>query len=162
MDDHPERAISTRADFHDAVRSAFDEAATHGCREIWLADTDFSDWPLGEKAVVESLTRWAQSHRRLLLVAQNYDEFARRHARWVEWRRAWSHVVVCRAVADLEPGQMPTALLCLGRRGIRLVDPVRYRGITATDAVSLAAIGEQIDAMAQRSEDAFPVTMLGL
>jgi hypothetical protein len=108
------RSIGTRAEFHAAVLAAFEDAAAQGCREIWLCDTDFSDWPLSERAVVEALSRWAASHRRLLVLAQSFDEFPRRHPRWVEWRRRWSHVVSCRAVQDLEPGQMPTAMLCLG------------------------------------------------
>lgn len=156
------QAIESRGDFQAAVRVAFADAAAQGCREIWCCDATFSDWPWGEIAVVESLTRWAASHRRLLLVAQSYDEFARRHPRWVEWRRNWSHVVTCRAVTDVEPGQMPSALWCLDRRAVRLVDPVRFRGSVAGDAVTLTAMRESIDAIAQRSDDAFPVTMLGL
>ena len=162
MDEVTYQPIASRGEFHAAVRAAFEDAATTGCREIWISDTDFADWPLGEIGVVESLTRWAQSHRRLLLIAQSYAEFPRRHARWVEWRRRWSHVVTCRAVTDLEPGHMPTAMLCLDRRSVRLVDPIRYRGSVAGDAVTLTAVREAIDAIAQRSEDAFPVTMLGL
>lgn len=162
MDESAYRPIASRSEFHAAVRSAFDEAADQGCREIWLCDTDFADWPLGEIAVVESLGRWAHSHRRLLLVAQSYDEFPRRHPRWVEWRRRWAHVVSCRSVTDLEPGQFPTAMWCQDRRAVRLVDPIRYRGSVSGDAVTLTAVREAIDAIAQRSEEAFPVTMLGL
>lgn len=156
------RAIGSRGEFQAAVRDAFADAAAQGCREIWLCDANFADWPLNEIGVVDSLTRWAQSRRRLLLIAQGYAEFTRHHPRWVEWRRRWSHVVTCRAVADLEPGQMPTVMLCLGRSCLRLVNPVRFRGTVSADSVSLSAAHESIDAMAQRSEDAFPVTMLGL
>jgi hypothetical protein len=162
MDEALYQPIASRGEFQAAIRSAFDDAADQGCREIWLCDADFADWPLGEKAVIAALTRWAQAHRRLLLVAQSYDEFARRHPRWVEWRRIWSHVVECKAIADLEPGQMPSVLLSLGRRCVRRVDPVRFRGSVADDAVALTAARESIDAIAQRSEDAFPVTTLGI
>ena len=162
MDEVAYQAIASRADFHAAVREAFEDAARIGCREIWICDSDFADWPLGEIAVVEALSRWAQSHRRLLVIAQSFDEFARRHPRWIEWRRHWSHVVTCRAITDLEPGQMPTAMLCLDRRSLRLVDPLRYRGSVSGDAATLNTARETIDAITQRSEDAFPVTVLGL
>ena len=58
-----------------------------GCRELWLCDNDFADWPIGERAVIESLSQWAGSHRRLTLIASTFDEVARRHARWNEWRK---------------------------------------------------------------------------
>ena len=109
--------ITSRGEFHAALKSALAEAATVGCRELWLCDTDFADWPLGELAVVESFAQWAGSHRRLTLIAESFDEVARRHARWNEWRRHWSHIVHCR---------------------------------------------ELIDAVLQRSEEAYPVTTTGL
>ena len=44
--------ITNRAEFHAALRQAFAEAATAGSRELWLADNDFADWPLGERDVI--------------------------------------------------------------------------------------------------------------
>ena len=32
---------------------ALADAARAGCRELWLCDADFADWPLGERAVIE-------------------------------------------------------------------------------------------------------------
>src|SRR5256885_10105991 len=86
MTDARDRIIGTRLEFHEALREAFAEAAHVGCRELWLSDEDFADWPLGERGVVEQLTRWALPHRRLFVVARHFDEVVRQHARWVEWR----------------------------------------------------------------------------
>jgi hypothetical protein len=154
--------ISSRGQFHDALRSAFAEAAAVGCREMWLCDVDFSDWPLNEVAVIESLTQWAKAHRKLTVLAQTFDEIPRRHARWVAWRRNWSHIVECRSNNELEAGQMPTMLLAPGLFTIRLVDPVRYRGSVSRDVADAVQGRELIDAVMQRSEQAFPVTNLGL
>jgi peptidyl-tRNA hydrolase len=154
--------IASRADFHAALRAAFAEAASVGCREIWISDTDFADWPLNEVAVVESLTQWAQSHRKLTVLAQTFDEIARRHGRWIEWRRLWNHVVECRANVELEAGEMPTMLLAPGLLTLRLVDPVRYRGSVSHQAADAIAAKELFDAVLQRSAEAFPVTTLGL
>lgn len=154
--------ITSRSEFHAAVRSALADAAERGCREMWLCDLDFADWPLGETAVIDTLTRWAQSHRKLHVVAQHFDEFPRRHARWVSWRRHWSHIVECRANHELEAGKMPTLLLAPGVATVRLVDPVRYRGSVSHKASDAVDAREAIDAVLQRSEESFPVTNLGL
>ena len=154
--------ITSRGEFHAALQSALAEAATVGCRELWLCDNDFADWPLGERAVVESLTQWAGSHRRLTLIAQNFDEVARRHARWNEWRRQWAHIVYCRSNVELESGQMPSVLLATGLLSVNLVDPVHYRGRFSHDAADAVRCHELIDAVLQRSEEAYPVTTTGL
>ena len=160
---HPQHSlISSRREFHDALRSAFAEAAAVGCREMWLCDVDFTDWPLNEVAVIENLTQWAEAHRKLTMLAQTFDEIPRRHARWVAWRRTWSHIVECRSNNELEAGQMPTMLLAPGLFTIRLVDPVRYRGSVSRNAADAVQGRELIDAVMQRSEEAFPVTSLGL
>jgi hypothetical protein len=154
--------ITSRSEFHAALRTAFAEAAAVGCRELWLCDNDFADWPLGEREVVESLAQWAGSHRSLTLIAHSFDEVARRHARWNEWRRQWSHIVHCRSNAELESGQMPCVLLASGLLSVSLVDMVHYRGRFSHDAADGVRCRELIDAVLQRSEEAYPVTTTGL
>ena len=154
--------ITTRAEFHDALRNSLGEIAATGCREIIMSDADFADWPLSEPAVIESLTRWAQKHRKLTLLAQTFDEIARRHGRWVEWRRQWSHLVECRTNTELEAAKLPILLLAPGVLVLRLVDPIRYRGSLSRDAADLVQSREALDAVLQRSEETFPVTTLGL
>ncbi|HEX6708605.1 MAG TPA: hypothetical protein VF169_27965 [Albitalea sp.] len=156
---HP---ISTREEFHDALRDALAEMARTGCREAWLCDEDFADWPLNERAVIDHLQQWAQSHRRLVVVARHFDEVVRRHARWVEWRRQWSHIVECRAFEEAEQGQIPTLLLAGGLVVVRLFDPLHHRGTRSHDAGDLLRNRELIDAVSQRSVESFPPTILGL
>jgi hypothetical protein len=162
MDDDKPILIESRNQFHDALRRAFADAATTGCREILLCDDDFADWPLSERRVIEDLTRWASSHRSLTVIARHFDEMPRRHARWTEWRRTWSHIVHCRANNELEAGQMPVMLLAPGATSVRLVDPVRYRGSVTRDKADTVVWREAIDAVLQRSEESFPPTLLGL
>jgi hypothetical protein len=158
----PDSLITSRGEFHAALRSALAEAAATGCSELWLCDNDFADWPLGERQVVDSLSQWASSHRRLTVIAATFDEVARRHARWNEWRRQWSHIVHCRSNAELERGQMPSVLLASGLLSVNLVDPVHYRGRFSHDAADGVRCRELIDAVLQRSEEAYPVTTAGL
>ena len=155
-------AITSRHEFHQALRAAFADAAASGCREIWLCDIDFADWPLNEPAVIEHLGQWARAYRKLTLLAQHFDEVPRRHARWVAWRRTWSHIVECRANVELEAGKMPTLLLAPGLVTVRLFDPLRHRGSASRSPADAVHARESIDAVLQRSDEAFPVTSLGL
>jgi len=156
------RLIATRLEFHEALREAFAEIADTGCREVFLSDEDFADWPLNEMAVVEQLSQWAHSHRKLTVLARNFDEFPRRHPRWIEWRRQWSHVVECRALDPSEAGPMPVLLVAPGLVTVRISDPIRHRGSVSREAVDLVQNREAVDAVLQHSSEAFPVTILGL
>lgn len=154
--------ITTRGQFHQALRDAFAEAAAIGCREILMCDDHFADWPLNEPELVDHLTQWATAQRRITVLARSFDEVARRHPRWVAWRRTRSHVVDCRSNNELEAGQMPTLLLMPGVLTLKLVDAVNYRGSVSRDAGAAVLAREAFDALLQRSEEAFPATNLGL
>ena len=106
--------IGSRAEFLDAVRKAFTTPRQPARARSWLVDPDFADWPLNERAVIDSLSRWVDSRRALIVLAHNFDEVARRQLRCVEWRRQWAHVVQCRNDPDLEAEQIPTLLLVPG------------------------------------------------
>jgi hypothetical protein len=157
-----DRLITSRAEFHTALREAFAEAATAGSRELWLADNDFADWPLGEREVVEHLSEWAASSRRLTLLANSFDEVARRHPRWVTWRRQWAHIVRCRVNTELEAGEVPSLLIASGTLTLRLSDSLHHRGRVSHDKADELRCRELIDAVLQRSEEAFPATSTGL
>jgi hypothetical protein len=156
------RMLSSRAEFQDALRDAFELAAQQGCRELFISDVDFADWPLGEPALVESLSRWAYAHRRITVLAHHFDELPRRHPRWVAWRRQWDHVITCRAWAEAEPEQMPTMLLAPGLVTVRLFDAQTWRASVSTEHADAVRARELFDAVLQRSTDAFPASTLGL
>jgi len=156
------RLLTTRLEFHAALDEAFAEMASTGCREVWMSDENFADWPLNAPRVIDALTRWAQAHRKLTLVARHYDEMLRRHSRWVAWRRQWSHVVECLAYDDAEVGDIPTLFLATGVVAVRLFEPTHHRGSISREAGDLVQQRELIDAVSQRSVASFPVTMLGL
>ncbi len=154
--------IASRAEFVDAIRASLALAAHEGAREIQLVDADFVDWPLNERAVLDSLAAWVDSRRSLLVFAHSFDELARRHPRFVDWRRQWAHAVRCRNDPELEAAQLPTLLLVPGITCLRLVDRVHHRGTVSSRAVDVAECRELVDALLQRSVEAFPVTTLGL
>ncbi len=163
MDDLPtSRIITSRTEYHEALKEAFAFVADKGCREVFIADPRFSDWPLGERGVLESLTRWAYTHRKLTVLAESFDEFPRRHPRWVEWRRQWSHVVECRAVDEADAGQLTGLFLAPGLLTLSVLDPQHYRASLSFDPADSTRRRDALDALLQRSEEAFPVTTLGL
>ena len=162
MDAPTYRQVLSRAEFHEALRSALGQAADAGAREIWLCDVNFADWPLSERAVIDNLTRWAHSRRRLTLLAHDFEEIGRRHGRWTEWRRQWSHVVHCRTNEELEAAEFPTICLVSDVVSVRLFDAVHHRGVASREAGDALTCREAIDAVSQRSTEAFPATTLGL
>lgn len=154
--------IASRAEFHAAVRAALATAAEQGASEVCLVDPTFDDWPLNELGIVETLGRWALSRRRFVIFAHDFDEMARRAPRFATWRRQWSHIVQCRTDPELEAAQVPTILFVPGMTGVRLLDRIRYRGTVSARAADHVECRETIDAILQRSVEAFPPTTLGL
>jgi hypothetical protein len=154
--------IASRKEFHEAIRAGLTQAADAGANEICLVDPDFDDWPLNDRDVVETLGRWALSRRKLVVFAHSFDELSRTAPRFAEWRRQWSHIVQCRSDPELEAQQVPTLLLVPGEVAVRLLDPVRYRGVVSGRATDQVECRETIDALLQRSVEAFPPTTLGL
>ena len=162
MDELKLNQIGSRKEFHDAIRAALVQAADADAGEICFVDADFQDWPLNERAVVEALARWATSRRKLVVYAHSFDALPRIAPRFTEWRRQWSHIVQFRTDPEIEAQQVPTLLLVAGEVTIRLLDPVRYRGMVSGRAADQVEARESIDALLQRSVEAFPPTTLGL
>ncbi len=165
MNDTPppaSRIVEGRRDCQDAIRSALAQAAAQGCREMWFCDVDYAWWPLNERAVIEALTAWAYSHRKLTVLAQTFDLVPRQHPRWVDWRRQWSHIVECRALEEIEPGQVPCLVLAPGVVMVRIHDTIHHRGRVSHAADDAIRCREIVDAVLQRSVESFPATTLGL
>lgn len=156
------RHIDSRPGFQEALREAFSQAAGAGCRELWLCDLNYANWPLGEVKVVEMLTAWAYAHRKLVLLGLDFDEVPRRHPRFMAWRRHWSHVVESRMLCDIESTQVPCVLWAQDLVCVKMADPVHFRGQMSMLQSDLSECRELLDAVTQRSVEAFPVTTLGL
>jgi hypothetical protein len=157
----PEGRFEGREAFRQRVRDALACAAREGWHEIVLSDATFHDWPLGERAVVESLQVWAHTGRRLVMLAKNYDEVLRGHPRFVTWRRTWSHLIECRRCATVDPLLLPSALWTSGWVMQRL-DPVHSTGVSTPLPERRLALREEIEEWLRQSSPGFPATTLGL
>lgn len=157
----PQGRFNGPTEFAELVRSAFAAAAAQGWREIIICDSTFEDWPLGERAVAQSLQDWSKSGRKLTMLATNYNEVIRRHARFVAWRRTWSHIVDCRAHAAMATGDMPSALWSSAWVFQRL-DLARSTGMAGAEPARRVAIRERLAECLKLSAPAFAATTLGL
>ena len=50
------KSTETRTEFVDLLREQLIQALKSGAPEIVLADHDFRDWPLNERALIDALT----------------------------------------------------------------------------------------------------------
>ena len=157
----PSRRFEGREDFRQLVRDALACAAREGWREIILSDASFEDWPLGERAVAESLQAWSHSGRRMVLLARKYDTVVRQHASFVRWRGTWSHIITASACPSADPLELPSALWSpqwtMERRDID-----RCNGYCGSEPDRRVAVRETLAAWLQKSTPAFPATTLGL
>ncbi len=157
----PQGRFEGRVAFAELVRRSFALAAQQGWREIIICDASFEDWPLGERSVAQSLQDWAATGRKLTMLAQNYDEVVRRHARFVSWRRTWSHIIECRGSAAVAASDLPSAFWSPVWVFERL-DLARSTGVAGPEAARRLALRERLAEKLQRSSPAFAATTLGI
>lgn len=157
----PQGRFEGPTEFAELIRLAFAAAAVQGWREIILSDGTFEDWPLGERAVAQSLSDWSSSGRKLTMLAKNYDEVVRRHARFVTWRRTWSHIIDCRTNSTISPDDMPSALWSPAWVFQRL-DLVRSTGVSGDEVMRRVVLKERLNECLKLSSPAFAATTLGL
>jgi hypothetical protein len=157
----PSRRFEGRDDFRQLVRDALACAAREGWREIILSDPDFEDWPLGERAVAESLQAWSAGGRRMVLLARSYDSVLRHQARFVQWRRQWSHIITplaCPAADRLDlPSALWSAAWVLERRNVD-----RSSGYCGSEPERRVLLREGLNEWLQKATPGFPATTLGL
>lgn len=157
----PQGRIEGPTQFAAVIRLALATAAEQGWREIVISDANFESWPLGERAVAQSLNEWSKTGRTFTMLARNYDEVTRRHARFVTWRRTWAHIVTCRANTQLAADDFPSGLwspvwVC------QKLDLMRSTGMAGAEPARRVALRERLDEALRLSSPAFAATTLGL
>lgn len=157
----PEGRLLGRLAFADTVRAALAAAAVEGWSLLVLADDDFSDWPLGERAVIHSLNGWAHQGRRLRLLARDFQPLRLRQPRFVQWRTTWAHLIEAHAVPQASVQEIPSVIWSPAWTLERL-DPVRSNCVAERGAERRVALRERLDDWWAKGRPAFAPTTLGL
>jgi hypothetical protein len=157
----PSGRFEGREAFRQLIRDALACAARQGWRELILCDADFSDWPLGERAVAQSLQEWSATGRRCTLLARRYDALVRDQARFVAWRKTWSHIIEARACPSADPVELPSAIWSPGWV-MRRIDIDRSRGVTGSEPERRVLLRENLNEWLLKSSPSFAATTLGL
>lgn len=150
-----------REEFRQLVRDALACAARDGWPQIILSDATFEDWPLGELAVAASLTAWARSGRKMTLLAHRYDGVIRQHARFVNWRIQWAHLLDCRRCAAVDAQSFPSAIWSPAWV-LRRLDLERSTGISGVEPERRVLLHEDLQTCLRQSSPGFPAVTLGL
>ena len=157
----PEGSFSGPAEFAQLIRDALKIAARDGWPEMVWSDADFSEWPLREREVIESLNAWARTGRKLLLLAKTYDSVIRYQARMVSWRIQWDHIIECRVCKNVDSGEFASGLWS-PVWAMQRVDTVRSTGFSGFESARRVRLKELFDEYRRHSSPGFPSTTLGL
>lgn len=157
----PQGRLNGRSTFTQAVRDALQAAAREGWNELILCDANYADWPLGERAVVESLQAWSRGGRRLHMLAMDYSGVTRQHARFVKWRQTWDHIIECRVCRSSDALAFPSALWTPAWV-MQRIDTERDVLVCDSAASRRVELRQMLDEWRRDSTPGFPASVLGL
>lgn len=157
----PSGRFEGREAFRQLVRDALACAAREGWREIIMSDATFDDWPLGERAVSDSLLAWSSSGRKMTLLAKRYDVVVRKHARFVNWRRTWMHIIEARACPSADELDLPSAIWSPGW-ALERRDVERSNGFSGPEPERRVLLRQNLQEWLQKSTPSFAATTAGL
>jgi hypothetical protein len=156
-------AIDSHVAFQAAIRWGFDTAAANGAKHLIWCDPDFALWPLNDAAWLQAIGGWLRMpQRRLDLLARDFNEVPRRFARFMTWRRDWTHAIHYWQAPEELAGDLPSALVSDGAVSVQLLDAEHWRGRAQVDSRAAYLLRERVDVVLQRSASSFAVNTLGL
>ncbi len=147
-----------------AMRWGFETAMAHGARCITCVAPRFDrPWPLEDDALLTALVRWLRlPERRLVLLAADFADMGPRFPRFAQWRRPWVHAVPAWRCLPEQAKALPEALYDDRRVSVQCFDAETGRGHASLELRHRLLLAQQIDAILQRSEPAWPTNTLGL
>ena len=154
-------SFSGPAEFAQLVRDALACAAHEAWPELVWSDASFEDWPLREKAVIESLHAWSGRGRKLTILAKSYDSVLRYQPRFVSWRGTWDYIVECRVCRQVDATEFVSALWSPSW-AMRRLDLTRSTGMAGREVQRRVMLKEELDEYRRQSSPGFSVTTLGV
>lgn len=150
-----------RMAFAQRVCEALACAVQDGWPAIIVSDATFEDWPWREREVVDLLQAWSKTGRHFTMLASRYDVVERDQARFVTWRKKWSHIVDCRVFRTADPQDFPSALWSR-QWSIQRFDLRLSTGVSEGSPERRVALKELLDEFLRNSAPGFAATTLGL
>lgn len=157
----PEGRITGPTDFAQLVRHMFQVAAEESWSQLCLFDPDFSTWPLGERQVVDDLTRWGLSGGSLALLARDFQSLTRLAPRFVQWRRRFDHRFAAR-VMPKSSTDAPRLAIWSAQWVVVAVDRPGVVYVASREAALRAQIRQEWDSTWPMGMVAFPASTSGL
>lgn len=157
----PQGRLEGRSVFTQAVRDGLQAAAREGWNELILCDANFADWPLGERAVLESLQAWSSRGRHFVMLAMDYSGFLRQHARFVKWRQTWDHIIDCRLSHATDELAFPSVFWSPAWV-MQRIDVERDVLVCDSAASRRVGLRQLLDECRRDSAPGFPASVLGL
>lgn len=157
--------MATPQDAGRALRWGFERALAEGARNITCVAPRFEEpWPWDDEGLLRAFVPWLRMpQRRLVLLAADYRNMALRFPRFDHWRRHWVHAVQAWQCPQDGAQALPSAALFDNQRvSVQLLDAETGRGRAALEVRHRLLLAQQIDAILQRSEAAWPAKTLGL
>jgi hypothetical protein len=157
----PMGRFTGREAFEACIRLSIAHAAHAGWKTLYWMDTDFADWPLGERGVEAALQDWSQTGRRIVLMAKQFDTLMARHHRFVMWRRQWAHIIECWQCTSADPLAFPSGIIAPGW-ALHRVDREHGVCIAFTEPSRILGLQELRNEWQRKCSPGFPATLLGL
>jgi len=159
--DLPEGLIAGPGAWAEAIRAACRAAQSRQWRIVCLADDRFDGWPLGEAAVVATLTEWALGGGQLQLLARDFAPLIRQAPRFVQWRRTFDHRVEARVLPRSFTQETRVAVAAPDWTLVT-VNREQWRGVASAEAADRAQSRQWWDSAWPMGLSGFPATTLGL
>lgn len=157
------RAFASRAEFGTQLQTAVERAQS----EIWMADRDFAEWPIGRPEFASALQAFlrqsAANHLRILTL--DPEHIARSAPRLMTVIRAHTHSVECRVVpshAAARFGEACSMLIADRALLVRRFHRDHLRGATDLDPAAARPWLDQFEMLWEESSRALSPTTLGL
>ena len=156
-------AFASRAEFGAQLQTAIERAQS----EVWMADRDFAEWPIGRPEFASALQAFlrqsAANHLRMLTL--DAEHIARNAPRLMTVLRAHTHSVECRIVpshAAPRFGEACSMLIVDRALLVRRFHRDHLRGATDLDPAAARPWLDQFETLWDESTPALSSTTLGL
>ena len=155
--------FDTRAAFATHLQDALRQAQ----REVWMADRDFADWPLGDAAFTASLQGFLRQSaaNRLRLLTLDADRIASLAPRFMQVLRGHPQNAQCRAVpphAASRFGEACSMLIADRSLAVRRFHRDHPRGAIEFDPAAARPWLDQFELLWEESSPVLASTTLGL